>query len=259
LAFARVRMQKVTEYQEIAAEQVFFVSDTHFKGPDAPGEAGRRERFISFLEGIPPRSVLLLLGDIFDFYFECRTTIPKRYFDICYALSECGRRGVGFHFLGGNHDYWTRDFFSRHLGITVHKRVIHLACQGRKLICVHGDLTPRGDIGYKILRAVIQNRIVIAAAGLLHPDAMESIASFVSKVSKSQQRGSHESAARALGATAFRRFFNEDNDAFIMGHIHFPLHTRQDGNDFLILGGWFEKYTYGKLSNGKITLEEFTG
>jgi UDP-2,3-diacylglucosamine hydrolase len=252
-------MQKMAEYQEISAEQVFFASDTHFKRPDAPGEAERRERFISFLGGIPPRSALVLLGDIFDFYFEYRTTIPKRYFDIYQALRRCKRRGVELHFIGGNHDYWTRDFFAGHLGITVHRREIRLACQGRKIICVHGDLTPRGDIGYKILRAVIQNRIVIAAAGLLHPDAMESVASFVSKVSKSQQRGSHENAARALAASAFSRFFGKDTDAFVMGHIHFPLHARREVNDFLILGGWFAKYTYGRLANGKITLEEFTG
>jgi UDP-2,3-diacylglucosamine hydrolase len=251
-------MKKVTEYKTITAEQVFFVSDTHFKRPDAPGEFERRARFISLLDGIPSRSALIMLGDIFDFYFEYRNTIPKRYFDIYRALGDCHRRGVELHFIGGNHDYWTRDFFTNHLGITIHRGEIRLACQGRQIICAHGDLTPRGDIGYKILRAVIQNRIVIAAAGLIHPDAMEAIASFVSKVSKSQQRDSQETAARALAASAFRRFYGEGNDAFIMGHIHFPIHARQEGNDFLILGGWLANYTYGRLANGKFSVEEFT-
>ncbi len=249
----------MTDYQEINAGEVLFVSDAHFKKADVPGETARRKRFISFLQQIPPGSVLVLLGDIFDFYFEYRSTIPKRYFDIFQAFYDCRERAVELHFLGGNHDYWTRDFLTSELGIVIHKKKIRFTCQDRKILCVHGDLTLPGDIGYKILRTVIQNRLVIAAAGLLHPDLLDSIAVFVSKMSKSQQRGSHENAARVLSGSALGRFFDEDNDIFVMGHIHFPHHTRQDGKDFLILGGWLEHFTYARLAEGKITLEKFTG
>jgi len=251
--------EKMNDYKEINADEVWFVSDAHFKSPDAPGEMERRERFLSFLGRIPRRSALVLLGDIFDFYFEYRTTVPKHYFDIFRGLHDCRGQGVDVHFLGGNHDCWTRNFFTDELGITVHKREIRFACRERKILCVHGDLTLPGDTGYKVLRAIIQNGAVIAAASLLHPDILESIAAFVAKMSKSQQRESHESAARKLGASAGERFFLRGNDAFIMGHIHFPHHSRHDGRDFLILGGWLEHFTYARLVNGKITLEKFTG
>jgi UDP-2,3-diacylglucosamine hydrolase len=259
----RLRSQEaksdMTEYETWTAGEVLFVSDAHFKKSGVPGEIERRERFISFLRRAPHGSIVVLLGDIFDFYFEHRTTIPKHYFDIFQAFSECRQRGIQLHFLGGNHDYWTKNFFTTDLGIVIHKKEIRFACQDRKIACVHGDLAMRGDLGYKILRMIIQNRLVIAAAGLLHPDHLEAIAAFVSNKSKSQQRGSHESAARALATSASARFFNEDNDAFVMGHIHFPHHAHLDGKDFLILGGWLEHFTYGRLVGGKITLEKFTG
>jgi UDP-2,3-diacylglucosamine hydrolase len=247
------------EYETWNVSEVLFVSDAHFENRAVDGEAERRERFISFLRQAPSGSAVVLLGDIFNFYFEYRTTIPKRYFDIYHAFSECYRRGVQLHFLGGNHDYWTRNYFTSELGIIIHKKEIRLASQGRKLICVHGDLAQRGDVGYKILRAIIQNRVVIAAASLLHPDMLEAIAAFVSSKSKSQQRASHESAARALGKSASKRFFHEENDVFVMGHIHFPHHVQEGGKDFLILGGWLEHFTYGRLVDGRITLEKFTG
>ncbi|MFH1755409.1 MAG: UDP-2,3-diacylglucosamine diphosphatase [Candidatus Latescibacterota bacterium] len=236
-----------------------FVSDTHFKRRYAPDEKDRRERFLSFLGRLHAGSVLVLLGDIFDFYFEHRSTIPKHYFDIFYALCGCVQRGVRVHFLGGNHDYWTKNFLQDGLGIIVHKKRILFACQGRKILCVHGDLAMSGDVGYKILRTVIQSRPVIAAAGLLHPDLLEAIAAFVSQKSKSQQSGSHETIAHALGAAAGGRFFEQQNDVFVMGHIHHPHHVQPDGRDFVILGGWLEHFTYGRLSEGKIAVESFTG
>ena len=44
------------------------------------------------------------------------------------------------HFLGGNHDYWVGDFFSRELGVRVHKKEIPIEAQGKRFVLAHGDL-----------------------------------------------------------------------------------------------------------------------
>ncbi len=251
-------MDATDAYLPISAGQVFFIADTHFRNRDLPGETERRNRFLVLMGRIPSNAAVLLLGDIFDFYFEYRSTVPKRYFDIFHALHQCSRRGVQLHFLGGNHDCWTRDFFPNELGITVHQEKIRIACQGRKILCAHGDLAMKGDVGYKVLRAFLRNRVVVAAARVLHPELLGAIASSVSKQSKSFRTGPHhEPIARKLGATAHKRFFSEGNDVFVMGHVHHPLHINEDGKEFLILGGWIEHYTYGKLVNGRLELEAF--
>ncbi len=248
----------MNEYLAISAREVLFLADTHFKNRNLPGEAVRRNRFISFMRQIPPGAAVFLLGDIFNFYFEYRSAVPKCYSDIFHALYDCHARGVQVHFLGGNHDYWTKDYFQNELGTVVHKESIRIACQGKKIICVHGDHVMPRDVGYKVLRRVIQNRIVIAAATLIHPDLLDAIASGISSLSQSLRSGSHERAARSLGAGS-QRFFDEGNDIFVMGHIHYPLHVENNGKQFVILGDWINHFTYGKLLEGRLTLETFRG
>jgi len=245
-------------YPLLTAETIYFLSDTHFRGRELPGEAKRHERFFALLQQLPSGSALYLLGDIFNFYFEYHSAVQKQYFDIYRQLGACRDRGVELHFLGGNHDYWTRDFLGKELGIVVHKGKIRFAAQGRKIVCAHGDRIQPRDYGYKLLRMVVQNRPVIWTASLFHPDLLSGIAGLTARWSARHHRRSHERTARALSALA-PRFFREGNDIFVMGHIHYPLLTLEEGREFLILGDWLDHYTYGKLEAGRLSLEKFTG
>ncbi len=247
----------MNNYPPITASPVYFVSDTHFRGRELPGEADRRKRFFAFLKQLPSGSVLYMLGDIFNFYFEYNSAVLKRYFDIFHQLRACRDRGVELHFLGGNHDYWTRDFLQSELGIVVHKGKIRFTAQGRKVVCTHGDRIQPRDYGYKLLRMVIQNRLVIWAASLLHPDLLSGIANLTARWSARNHSCSHELTARAL-ANLTPRLFKEGNDIFVMGHVHYPLLTIEQGREFLILGDWLDHFTYGKLEAGRLTLEKFT-
>jgi UDP-2,3-diacylglucosamine hydrolase len=242
----------------ITAEPIYFLSDTHFTGQNLPAEAGRQARFFTLLQQLPSGSALYLLGDIFNFYFEYNSAVLKRYFSIFLQLRACRDRGVDLHFLGGNHDCWTRDFFQSELGMVVHKGKIRFTAQGRKVVCAHGDRVLPRDYGYKLLRSIIQNRPVIWTASLLHPDLLNGIANLTARWSARHHRRSHERTARSL-AQQMPRLFEEGNDFFIMGHIHYPLLTLEAGREFLILGDWLDHFTYGKLEAGRLSLETFTG
>jgi UDP-2,3-diacylglucosamine hydrolase len=248
----------MTDYIEIQDEDIRFLADTHFRSRETEGEAPRRDRFIRFLSGIPRASSLILLGDIFDFYFEYRSVVCKRFVDLFGALMDCRDRGVNLHFLGGNHDYWVGDFAINDLGMTVHRNEILIAAQGRKILCAHGDLVMPGDIGYKILKSIIRNRVVIGASRWIHPDIMDAIARGVAKGSRAISKAPQEARARRMADLAHRKFFSRGNDVFVMGHVHFPLHDVRDGREFLLVGDWIENFTYGRLNQGKLTLERFT-
>jgi len=248
----------MTDYPEVSGDDILFVADTHFRSREVPGEAARRDRFISFLRGVPDGGVLFLLGDIFDFYFEYRSVVCKRFVDLFAALMDCRDRGVTMHFLGGNHDYWVGRFITHDLGITVHENEILFSAQGRKIVCAHGDLVMPGDTGYKILKTIIRNRFVIGASRWIHPDIMDAIARGVASGSRRISKTPQEPQAIKLAEVSHRKFFSRGNDAFVMGHIHHPLLDSRGGRDFLLVGDWIESFTYGKLSDGKLTLERFT-
>ncbi len=242
-------------YKKIAASEVFFVADSHFRDRALPGEAERRDRFARLLETVPSDGAVFLLGDIFDFYFEYKSVVSKRYFDIYHALYECSSRGVEVHFLGGNHDYWFNNFLEDEIGVASHGEHLFVECQGRRIWCTHGDLFMPGDENYTTVRSILRNRYVIAAAKIIHPDLMDAIAKKVSYGSKARDRGSVEDMANQLAARPTQQFFSRGNDVFAMGHVHYPLHQQKNGNDFLIVGDWITKFTYGLMKDGRISLE----
>ncbi|MDH3216779.1 MAG: UDP-2,3-diacylglucosamine diphosphatase [Candidatus Krumholzibacteria bacterium] len=245
------------DYLQIASPEVYFLADSHFCNQQLHGEAERRKLFVDFLEGLADNSALFLLGDIFDFYFEYASVVPKRFFEIFRSLSECGVRGVEMHFLGGNHDYWVGDFLQNQIGIRVHSDDFLVQSQGRKIRCTHGDLLIPDDRGYRTLRAVLRNPLLIELAKILHPDLLTAIASGVSKGSKKRKRRAQEEMANHLADIAKENFFKWDNDVFVMGHVHYPLHRNQDGRDFVIIGDWIDNFSYARLHEGKLSLERF--
>ncbi len=233
------------------------VADTHFRDRSLPGEADRRDRFIRFLDATPKHACLVLLGDIFDFYFEYRSVVPQRFIDIYAALARTTDRGVDARFVGGNHDYWVGAFFERDLRIRLHDKEIRFDVQGRKVVLAHGDLVMPRDYGYKILKSVIRNRAVIAASRWIHPDLLDAIAGGVAHGSRTYFHVAQEKRARAVEQHAWDHFFQRGNNAFVMGHVHYPMHETRDGKEFLIVGDWIEHNTFARLTDGRLRLESF--
>lgn len=240
----------------LTSPDIRIVADTHFRDRSLPGEEERRDCFIRFLDSLSPDTALFLLGDIFDFYFEYRSVVCRRFLDVFAALERCHARGVPMHFLGGNHDYWVGDFFSRDLGIAVHRVEIDLHAQGRRLLLAHGDLVMPRDYGYKVLKSIIRNRAVVAVSRWIHPDLLDALAGGVAYGSRRYFGAPQEKRARAVMEHAWSHFFRKGHDAFVMGHVHFPLHETRDGREFMIVGDWIEHFTYGRLANGRLRLEK---
>jgi len=222
-----------------------------------PGESERRQRFIRFLDATPKGTFLVLLGDIFDFYFEYRSVVPRRFLDVFAALARTTQRGVDTHFLGGNHDYWVGDFFTRELGVRVHQKEIRIEAQGRKVVLAHGDLVMPRDYGYKVLKSVIRNPAVIAVSRWIHPDLLDALAGGVAHGSRALFNVAQEKRARAVADHAWDHFYERGNDAFVMGHVHFPMHETRSGKEFLIVGDWIEDYTFVRMTNGRLRIESF--
>lgn len=237
---------------------IIFVSDTHFKYRDAsPEEKLKKAYFLDFLTGLEGASRLYLVGDIFDFWFEYRSVVPRYYRDILDALSWLKRGGTEIFVSGGNHDFWYGSFISETLGFTILPMLAVHDLQGKRIAITHGDdLLPR-DFGYKTLKALIRSRPVIGLARAVHPDLLFAFAERFSKASKGITEGRTERSARMLLQTAPRSCFRWGNDAFVMGHIHYPCLERFGDKVFVILGDWEEHFSYGKLSGGELTLERY--
>lgn len=245
------------------SDTVYFLSDTHFKyhkkGPeelDAP-EKRKRILFRDFLRSIEGASRLYLVGDTFDFWFEHRDILSCYYGDILQAIGRLTGSGTEVYITGGNHDHWFESYLPETLGVQVLPLSVVHEIQGRRVMITHGDDLLPGDYGYKALKAVIRSRPVIGFAKLIPPRLLYSFAALFSRTSKGLTHTWTGRYADRLSGMAEEHFFNEGNDAFVMGHVHLPRLVDFNGKTFIILGDWETHFSYARLEGGHFTLESY--
>ena len=232
-----------------------FLSDAHLGAASRAAEAARERSLLRFLRWSGEVSQhLYIMGDLFDFWFEYRSVVPRRAVPVLLALRELVEAGVGVTWMGGNHDYWLGSFLSEEMGLAVTRRPLSVEHQGRRLYLTHGDgLAGRHDRGYRLIRPVIRAPLSETLFRLLHPDLGFALARRFSKLSRSVAE-----SEEALLDPAFSKFVCDllagDYDAVLTGHHHRPLHVRQGAKDWLVLGDWFMHFTYGSLQEGALSL-----
>jgi UDP-2,3-diacylglucosamine hydrolase len=238
-------------------ETAIFLSDAHLGAESKEREASRSALLHEFLDSLPGRATsLYVVGDLFDFWFEYRSTIPRRHFHTLAALERVRRAGIPVTYLGGNHDFWLGSFLTDELGILVHEGALALETQGRRLWIHHGDGLIGGDIGYKVLKKVLRNPAAIAAYRLLHPDLGIPLASWVSGKSRHSRDRRTLDGDRLVREIARPRFV-EGFDAVMVGHFHHAFEHHEDGKDFFVLGDWIERFTYVVLEEGRLSLQRW--
>lgn len=229
---------------------VTFVSDAHFgSGAD---EQERRRTFVRFLDSLHGTDRLIVAGDLFQFWFDLGSTMPKGFFDVLAALHRLRGTGTRIDYLGGNHDYWRSRFFPDELGVDIHPGSLSLEVQGRRVLVLHGDGEGPGDHGYKLLRRVVRSPVTIGAARLVHPDLLAAIARHAGVVSRAHTDRRPPDLER-LEAVA-RAGFARGHDAVVLGHVHVQLQRALQDGELLVIGDWLELRSYVRLVGGRFEL-----
>jgi UDP-2,3-diacylglucosamine hydrolase len=235
-------------------EDVWFVSDVHLGGSSPEAEEEKRARLLALLARVKAENAsLFVLGDLFDFWFEYRTVIPRTAFGILAALDDLARATGRVYYLGGNHDSWLCDFLEKETSIQVLPDGTVAEVQGRRAWLAHGDGLGPGDTGYKILKKLIRNPLAIKAFRWIHPDIGIPLALSSSHVSR-ESTADHAVDVDALYRNVARPVLGAGADAVLLGHHHVAEHRKEPEGEFLILGDWFRTYSCARLREGKFSL-----
>lgn len=238
-----------------AGQALYFFSDAHLGLDSRPREADRERRLHAFLTSLPGRaSAVYIVGDLFDFWFEYRTAIPRQHFQTLAVLGDVRAAGVEIHYLPGNHDFWLGTFFSDELGIQTHPGPVVVEAQGRRIWLHHGDGLIGGDLGYRVLKKVIRHPVSIGLYGLLHPDLGIPLAHWVSNWSRHSRADRPPDGDRLWREIALPRFA-EGYDTVMVGHFHHAWERRERERVMFVLGDWMDHFTYVTLRGGELTLE----
>jgi UDP-2,3-diacylglucosamine hydrolase len=230
----------------------YIASDAHL-GATTPD---REAFFIDWLRWAGERAGCIVLnGDLFDFWYEYRSVIPRGHTRLLGLMAEITDSGIPLHLMGGNHDWWLGDYFSGELGVTVHQEPVVLSLSGFRTLVAHGDGLGRGDLGYRALRLVLRGRLTRWAFRWLHPDLGASLARFVSKTDRRVQapeegwQDARSEFLEAWGREALER--NPELDIVTVGHTHEPREVEVAPRRwFFNTGDWIHHHTFLTLEPG---------
>jgi len=242
-------------------KKVYFLSDFHLGAPDAEKSLIREKRVVLFLDEIKKdASVIFIVGDIFDFWFEYRKVVPKGYVRLLGKLAELTDSGIPIHFFAGNHDMWMTDYFQKELNIPVYFEPKEFEFNNKKFLIGHGDGLGPGDHGYKMLKKIFRNPFCQWLFGILPPVIGMGLAGFSSRRSRAVTGNNDGQFLGAEGEWLIqyckKELESRHFDYFIFGHRHLPIDFSLSSNSrYLNLGDWIRYYTYAVLDGQHLTLQ----
>ncbi len=235
------------------------VSDAHLGG--APPDV--EERLLAFLDAVPTLGDCLLLnGDLFDFWFSYSRVVPRRGFHVAAALAGLGRRRLPIVMVGGNHDRWGGDFWTRDLGIRFEPSSARFEIGRRQALAIHGDGLTEPGLRATLLHRLINHPITAAVYRWIHPELGLRLVDIVGP-----HLGNHlpndaalEAAAQRQLEWAERRLGSEPGlGLVVMGHTHrAALSEAGPGRQYLNPGAWFDGWRYAVATETGAELRGFT-
>ena len=244
-----------------AGKKIYFLSDFHLGAPDAIISLQREKRIVQFLDEIKDSaSQIFIVGDLFDFWFEYKTVVPKGYVRILGKLAELTDAGIVVHFFVGNHDMWMIDYFQKELNIPVYYNPVEFEFNGKKFLVGHGDGQGPGDHKYKFLKKIFRNQICQWLFGILPPVIGLGTANYFSRKSRKatgQKEGKFFGEDKEwLIIYCKERLLKEPFDYFIFGHRHLPIDFKFNGGGrYINLGDWILYDSYAVFDGESIELK----
>lgn len=244
-------------------KKIYFASDFHLGVPDKESSLKREKLIVKWLDEIKQDAQeIYLMGDVFDFWFEYKNTVPKGFVRLLGKLAEITDSGIPVHMFTGNHDMWLFDYLPAEIGVTIHRAPITKTYSGKKFFLGHGDGLGPGDRGYKFIKKVFASPVCQWLFARVHPNLGMTVGQYWSKKSRIANKDDDE------------KFLGEENewlvifskeilkkehfDYFIFGHRHLPLDIKlNEKSRYINLGEWVNYNSYAVFNGKELELKYY--
>ena len=252
------------DYIEIPeGKKIYFASDNHLGAPNMEDSRLREQNFVAWLNKVKEdAAAIFLLGDLFDFWFEYRTVVPKGFTRTLGKLAEISDSGIPIHYFVGNHDLWMNGYFEEELGIPVYHKSKDFKLGAKDFFIGHGDGLGPGDKGYKRMKKIFLSPFFKWLFRWGHPDIGMRIAQYFSVKNKLI---SGDDDATFLGKDnewlaiySRKKLEDKHRDYFVFGHRHLPLEIKlNERSKYINLGDWIQYFTYGEFDGENFRLKTY--
>lgn len=258
-----ISVTTITSIHSLQGKKIYFAADFHLGVPDYDSSLLRERQIIQWLNSIRGDAhSIYLLGDIFDFWFEYKYTIPKGFVRLLGKLAELRDEGIPVYFFTGNHDMWMFDYFPKELDIPVFREPHILEVGNQKLMIGHGDGLGPGDHTYKFLKRFFNSKVCQWLFARIHPNLGMTIAnkwsrrSRITNTKRDEQFQGEQGEYLWIYCTEIEK--SAHHDYYIFGHRHLPLNLKVGaGSAYINVGEWVHHKTYAVYDGTKVELKTF--
>lgn len=213
----------------------YVFGDAHLGVASADSERA----LIAFLRSLAGRArSLVIMGDLFDFWFAWRHVMPRSGYRTLAALADLNDAGISILWIGGNHDCWGGDRLSAETGATYTLTPWRGEIGPWRASLSHGDgLRETEDRPYRRLRTVLRHPAAITMFGWLHPDMASRLA--LGSSGASRHRRARDEGRGLLGVATSELAGEGGPDLVIHGHSHVPRLERAGEGWYANAGAWY--------------------
>jgi UDP-2,3-diacylglucosamine hydrolase len=241
-------------------KHTYFVADFHL-GLALYSPREREQKIVRFLDSIKDTAqTIYLLGDVFDFWWEYKTVVPRGFVRFLGKLAELTDAGVRICFFAGNHDIWAKDYLQQECGVEVFHGTRTIAIAGKTFFVGHGDNIGNRALGERILKWIFYNRVLQRLFAMLHPRWGIGFGHLWSKSTRTAKgiatpfRGKDENLYRFSVEESTRNAV----DYFVFGHRHTPVQMPlPTGAQLSILSDWIIGSTYAVFDGNSLMFKQF--
>lgn len=243
---------------------IYFLSDFHLGIPDAASSLEREKKIVRWLDEIGSgASDIYIVGDIFDFWFEFKTVVPKGFVRLLGKLAELSDNGVKLHIFHGNHDLWQFGYLEQEVGAKVYAKPVTVELHGRSFHIAHGDGLGPGQYWFKFILGIYRNYFFQRLFAFFHPNIGIRLANWFSHRSKlktfTENQVYYGDDKEFLVLYAQERMQRESIDFFIFGHRHLPFDKKFGNSRVINLGDWIGYFTYAVFDGERLELKTYEG
>lgn len=231
-------------------------------------EGDFQDELVALLDSVEGKiDRLVILGDLFDFWFGYRQVFFSRFLPVISALKRLVSSGCRISYLIGNHDFHIGPVFSDYLEADIHTAPWIVRLEPFNFLFRHGDGLNPNDSAYGTALKILRNPITLRLMSLVHPDWAWPIASFCSRTSRKRKKENVEKS-RNIALGYFRESRAEGCDIVVLAHTHDPMIvdlTDENGPAALVnTGDWLRLFTFlligrSGLQIRQVPLSDFGG
>ena len=247
-------------------KNIYFVADAHLGARVISDGAAHEARLVRWLDSIKEDAAQIwMLGDMFDFWFEYRREVPKGFSAFINKMKELIASGIEIHYFTGNHDVWDFGYFTREIGLIVHREPLTIDLLGSRFFLAHGDGLHDSSIGFFIIRSIFHSKLCQWLFRNLMPPRIGTRFGYAwseSNRRKHARKGECEYKGEnnelLVQFAKKHHLSHPDINYYIFGHRHILLHLQLSPDcQMAILGDFMDHSNYAIFDGTHFELHDF--